>query len=157
MGFPIDWTCVQPNPSAKFVRSLNYPWIEKSFWYRERPPETIISPFGAEKAIKQTHPFLGQVKMTDLNSGLHCWETEIDLHRFPTLKDHALIQGGTVMPGSAYLEMAFAMVMDKFVDVAGLELSDVKLSSLLTLPETQVNKNHCIKQKREFHKSTWSK
>ena len=147
MGFPIDWTCVQPNPSAKFVRSLNYPWMEKSFWYREQPPETIISPFGAEKTIKRTHPFLGQVKMTDLNSGLHCWETEIDLHRFPTLKDHALIQGGTVMPGSAYLEMAFAMVMDKFADVAGLELSDVKLSSLLTLPETQVNKTHCSKQK----------
>ena len=152
MGFPIDWACVQPNPSAKFVRSLNYPWIEKSFWYREHPPETIISPIGAEKTIKQTHPFLGQVKMTDLNSGLHCWETEIDLHRFPTLKDHALIQGGTVMPGSAYLEMAFAMVMDKFVDVAGLELSDVKLSSLLTLPETQVNKNYCTKQNESFIK-----
>ena len=147
MGFPIDWACVQQNPSAKFVRSLNYPWMEKRFWYREHPPETIISPFGAEKTIKQTHPFLGQVKMTELNSGLHCWETEIDLHRFPTLKDHALIQGGTVMPGSAYLEMAFAMVMDKFVDVAGLELNDVKLSSLLTLPETQVNKkNHCSKR-----------
>ena len=146
MGFPIDWACVQQNPSAKFVRSLNYPWMEKSFWYREHPPETIISPFGAEKTIKQTHPFLAQVKMTELNSGLHCWETEIDLHRFPTLKDHALIQGGTVMPGSAYLEMAFAMVMDKFVDVAGLELNDVKLSSLLTLPETQVNKNHCSKR-----------
>ena len=147
MGFPIDWTCIQPNQSAKFVRSLSYPWIENSFWYREHPPETIISPFGVEKSIKQTHPFLGQVKMTDLNSGLHCWETEIDLHRFPTLRDHALIQGGTVMPGSAYLEMAFAMVMDKFVDVAGLELSDVKLSSLLTLPETQVNKTHCTKRK----------
>ena len=146
MGFPIDWACVQQNPSAKFVRSLNYPWMEKSFWYREHPPETIISPFGAEKTIKQTHPFLAQVKMTELNSGLHCWETEIDLNRFPTLKDHALIQGGTVMPGSAYLEMAFAMVMDKFVDVAGLELNDVKLSSLLTLPETQVNKNHCSKR-----------
>ena len=157
MGFPIDWTCVQPNPSAKFVRSLNYPWIENSFWYREHPPETILSPFSAEKNVKQTHPFLGEVKMTDLNSGLHCWETEIDLHRFPTLKDHALIQGGTVMPGSAYLEMAFAMVMDKFVDVAGLELSDVKLSSLLTLPETQVkklivlSKNYLIKALEANH------
>ncbi len=140
LGFPIDWTCVQGSPSAKFVRSLNYPWMENSFWYREHPPKTTIPPLGAEETTKkQTHPFLGQVKMTDPYSGLHCWETEIDLHRFPNLKDHALIQGGTVMPGAAYLEMAFAMVKDKFVDVAGLELSDVKLSSLLTLPETQVN------------------
>ncbi|XP_078372526.1 mycocerosic acid synthase-like isoform X4 [Oculina patagonica] len=139
LGFPIDWTCVQRSPSAKFVRSLNYPWQENSFWYREGPPETIISPLGTEKTTKkQTHPFLGQVKMTDLHSGLHCWETEIDLYHFPTLKDHALVQGGPVMPGAAYLEMAFAMAKYKFVDFAGLELSDVELSSLLTLPETQV-------------------
>jgi len=139
LGFPIDWQCVQRDPSAKFVRSLNYPWLENSFWYRERPPKTTISPLGTKKDRKKhTHPFLGQVKMTDLFSGLYCWETEIDVHRFASLKDHALIQGGTVMPGAAYLEMAFAMTKDTFVDIAGLELSDVRLSSLLTLPETQV-------------------
>lgn len=139
LGYPIDWSCVQRNPSAKFVRSPNYPWLENSFWYREHPPRTTIPPLGTEKGTKkQTHPFLGQVKMTDLFSGLQCWETEIDVHRFASLKDHALIQGGTVMPGAAYLEMAFAMAKDKFVDIAGLELSEVRLSSLLTLPETQV-------------------
>ena len=139
MGFPIDWTCIQKNPSARFVRSPNSPWLENSFWYRESLPETVISPLGTEKtARKRGHPFLAQVKMAEPYSGLHCWETEIDLHRFPILKDHAFIQGGAVMPGAAYLEMAFAMVKDKFIDVAGLELSDVKLSNLLTLPETQV-------------------
>ena len=139
LGYPIDWPCVQRNPSAKFVRSPNYPWLENSFWYREHPPRAIIPPLGTEKDTKkQLHPFLEQVKMTDLFSGLQCWETEIDVHRFASLKDHALIQGGTVMPGAAYLEMAFAMAKDKFADIAGLELSDVRLSSLLTLPETQV-------------------
>ncbi|KAJ7385702.1 hypothetical protein OS493_013731 [Desmophyllum pertusum] len=90
--------------------------------------------------VKDQHKCFLQntLKMTDPYSGLHCWETEIDLHRFPNLKDHALIQGGTVMPGAAYLEMAFAMVKDTFVDIAGFELCDVKLLSLLTLPETQV-------------------
>ena len=141
MGFPIDWTCAQKNPSTRFVRSLNYPWLENRFWFRDSLPETTISPLGAEKTKrKRSHPFLTQVKMTDPYSGLHCWETEIDLHRFPTLRDHAFSQGGAVMPGAAYLEMAFAMVKDKFVDVAGLELTDVKLSSLITLPETQVTK-----------------
>ena len=76
--------------------------------------------------------------MTDFYSGLHCWETEIDLHRFANLKDHALVKGGAVMPRAAYLEMVFAMVRDQFVNVAGVELTDVKLLSLLTLPETQV-------------------
>ena len=139
LGLLIDWKCVQRNRSAKFVRTLSYPWQENSFWYRERPPPAIISPLGVDKGKKkQTHPLLKQVKMTDLYSGLHCWETEIDLHRFPNLKDHALIQGGTVMPAAVFLEMAFAMVKEKFVDVSGFELADVKLLNLLTLPETQV-------------------
>ena len=140
-GYPIDWTFVQRNPSPKFIRSLSYPWLERSFWYRDHTPRSTILPLGKDKDTKsKTHPFLGKVKMTDHCSGLHCWETEIDLHRFPNLRDHALIQGGPVMPGAAYLEMAFAMAKDQFVEVAGLELSDVKVSSLLTLPETQVNK-----------------
>ena len=141
LGFSIDWNCVQGNPSAKFVRSVTYPWQRNSFWYSENLPQTIISPLGSNKSEKKkTHPFLQNVKMTDLYSGLHCWETEIDLYRFPGLKDHALIQGGTVMPGAAYLEMAFAIAMDQFLHVAGLVLNDVKLSSILTLPETQVTK-----------------
>ena len=139
LGFPVDWTSVQTNPSAKFVRSLTYPWLKNAHWYREQPPQTIIKPADAKPSSeKRLHPFLGKVKQTSLYSALHCWETEIDLHRFPDLKDHALIQGTTVMPGAVYLEMAFAMAMDQFVHVAGLELVDVKLSSLLTLPETQV-------------------
>ncbi|KAL9970373.1 hypothetical protein ACROYT_G022737 [Oculina patagonica] len=139
LGSPIDWKCVQKNRSAKFVRTLGYPWQENNFWYRERPPPTIISPLGVdESTTKQTHPLLKQVKNTDQCSGLRSWETEIDLHRFPILKDHALIQGGTVMPGAVYLEMAFAMAKETFVDVSGLELVDVKLLNLLTLPETQV-------------------
>ena len=139
LGFPIDWTCVQTIPSAKFVRSLTYPWLKNTFWYRERPPQTIIQPTDAKSRVeKKIHPFLEKVKQTSPYSGLHCWETEIDLHRFPGLKDHALIQGTALMPGAAYIEMAFAMAMDQFVHVAGLELTNVKLSSLLTLPETQV-------------------
>lgn len=41
------------------------------------------------------------------------------------------------MPGAVYLEMAFAMALDKFACQA-VELKNVSLSSLLTLPETQV-------------------
>ncbi|PFX28735.1 uncharacterized protein LOC111325863 [Stylophora pistillata] len=139
MGFPVDWTSVQGNQSARFIRPPTSPWLESTFWYREHTPQAIVHPIGSKETVKKlTHPYLAQVKMTDQCSGLHCWETEIDLYNFPSLKDHALIEGGAVMPGAAYLEMAFAMVKDKFLHISGLELSDVKLSSLLTLPETQV-------------------
>jgi len=148
MGLPIDWSLVQKNPSARFVRSVHYPWLERNFWLRDNRLQTIIPPIGAEETTKKlAHPFLAQVKMTEPYSGLHCWETEIDLHRFPLLKDHAFIQGGAVMPGTGYVEMAFAMVKDKFVDVACLELTDVKLLNLLTLPETQVGNIMCVNLK----------
>lgn len=41
------------------------------------------------------------------------------------------------MPGAAYLEMAFAMAKDRFLCQA-MELKNVKLLNLLTIPETQV-------------------
>lgn len=150
-GHPVDWTCVQKNPSARFVRSLNSPWLEKTFWYDERSTFATIPPFGSKQIEKKpSHPFLPQEKMADPYSHLHCWETEIDLHRFPTLKDHSFIQGGAVMPGAVYLEMAFGMVKDKFANVSGLELSDVKLFSILTLPETQVTRKIRVQIKLFF-------
>ena len=54
------------------------------------------------------------------------------------------------MPGAVYLEMAFGMVKDKFANVSGLELSDVKLFSILTLPETQVTRKIRVQIKLFF-------
>lgn len=39
------------------------------------------------------------------------------------------------MLGVVYLEMVFVMVKDKFVDIVGLELSEVRLLSFLILFE----------------------
>ena len=140
LGFPIDWTCVQGNPFAKFIRLPNYPWMKSGFWFRDHQPASIISPLSiADSNENETHPYLEIMKMTDVYSGLWCWECDIDLHHFPHLKDHAIVQGGVVMPAAAYLEMALAMAKNYFVDVEGLQLKDVKLFRLLTLPETQVN------------------
>ena len=80
LGFPIDWNCVQTIPSAKFVRSLTYPWHKNTFWYRESPPQTVIKPIdAASRSETKGHPFLEKVKKTSLCSGLQCWETEINI------------------------------------------------------------------------------
>ena len=140
-GFPIEWTQIQSNESARFVRSPNSPWLENSFWFRDGPLETVVHHLGSEETInKQPHPFLSEVKKTDSFSGVHCWETEIDLQRFPSLRDHVLLEGGTVLPGAVYLEMAFAMAKETFNHGSGIELKDVKFLSILTLPETKVSK-----------------
>ena len=139
-GFPVDWTQMQRNQSARFVRPPNSPWLESSFWFRDGPLETVVHRLGSEETIKKKpHPFLSEVKKTDPFSGVHCWETEIDLQKFQSLKDHVLLEGGTVLPGAAYLEMAFAMAKETFNYGSGIELKDVKFLSILTLPETKVS------------------
>ena len=140
-GFPLEWTRIQSNQSARFVRPPNSPWLENSFWFRDGPLETIVHRLGSEETIrKQAHPFLAEVKKTDPFSGVHCWETEIDLQKFRSLKDHVLLEGGTVLPGAVYLEMAFAMAKETFNHGSGIELKDVRFLSILTLPETKVSK-----------------
>ena len=140
-GFPLEWTRIQRNQSARFVRPPNSPWLENSFWFRDGPLETIVHRLGSEETMrKQAHPFLAEVKKTDPFSGVLCWETEIDLQKFRSLKDHVLLEGGTVLPGAVYLEMAFAMAKETFNHGSGIELKDVKFLSILTLPETKVSK-----------------
>lgn len=76
--------------------------------------------------------------MIDFYLGLYCWEIEIDFYCFLIFKDYVLIQGGIVMFGVVYLEMVFVMLKDKFVDVIGLELCDVKFFSFFILLDIQV-------------------
>ena len=140
-GFPVEWTQIQRNQSARFVRPPNSPWLENSFWFRDGPLETVVHSLGSEETIrKQGHLFLAEVKKTDPFSGVHCWETEIDLEKFQSLKDHVLREGGTVLPGAVYLEMAFAMAKETFKHGSGIELKDVKFLNILTLSETKVSK-----------------
>ena len=139
VGFPIDWNSVEGNRSARFIRSETSPRLESSSCYREHPPQPKEQPISSRETIKRpTHPYLSKVKTTDLCLRLHCWETENDLLNITSLKNHDLIEGGAVMSGVAYREMAFAMVNDKFVHILSLDLGNVKLSSPPTLPKTQV-------------------
>ena len=61
----------------------------------------------------------------------------MDLYQFPTLKDHALRQGGPVLPGSACVEMAIAMTVERFC-CDEVEIKNVEFTSILTLPENQI-------------------
>lgn len=137
MGYPIDWSALYGN--GQLVHFPTYPWKEKEFWYRDQPPQkTIRALEPSEPAIRKGHPFLKEVKLAEQFSGVLCWETEIDLHRFPTFKDHFLTQLGPVLPGSACVEMAIAMTAERFQLPRSIEIRDVQFTNLLTLPESQV-------------------
>ena len=61
----------------------------------------------------------------------------MDLYQYPTLRDHALMQGGPVLPGSACIEMAIAMTVEKFC-CDEVEIKDIQFTNILTIPENQV-------------------
>lgn len=137
-GYPVLWLNYLAQGPRQFVRFPTYPWQEKSFWYRNNPPSNTVRSLQPVEEAYPRHPFLAEVKNTDQFSGVQCWETEVDLHRFPTFKDHVIIQGGPVLPGSSFVEMAIAMAYEKFHCSTRVEITNVRFTNLLTLPESQV-------------------
>ena len=138
LGYPVRWANLQGKGPHKLVRFPPYPWQERQYWYRDHHPPNAIRSIVPVGPMRSRHPFLVNVKLTEQFSGVLCWETEIDLHTFPTFKDHVLIQGGPVLPGSACIEMAIAMATEKYHSSSGIEVRDVRFTNLLTLPESQV-------------------
>lgn len=61
----------------------------------------------------------------------------MDLYHFPYVRDHALIQGGPVFPGAAFVEMAIAMAVERFC-CDEVEVKNTEFNNVLTIPENQV-------------------
>src|SRR5262249_30098568 len=70
-----------------------------------------------------THPLLGEGRTVSTATGVRTWETTLAPDHPPWLSDHQ-VQGGQVLPGAAYLEMAIsagAALFDRRpVDVTGV-------------------------------------
>ena len=133
VGYSVDWDHVQGDESnVHYIRTPTYPWQKKDHWYVQ---DELTKP--KEKGHFHRHAFLTNVKPTQHFTGLQCWEVEVDLYQFPTLRDHALTQGGPVLPGSACIEMAIAMTVEKFC-CDEVEIKNVQFTSILTIPENQI-------------------
>ena len=133
MGISVDWDGMQGEESnVHYIRTPTYPWQKKDYWYiQDEPTEP-------EEGVQfHRHAFLTNVKPTESFTGLQCWEVEVDLYQYPTLRDHALMQGGPVLPGSACIEMAIAMTVEKFC-CDEVEIKNIQFTNVLTIPENQV-------------------
>ena len=130
MGYSIDWKGVEgvEGRNARFVRPPPYPWQTKDYWYLQ-DVQADLNP--------HRHAFLSKVRPTECFSGLQCWDVEVDLYHFPTFRDHALMKVGPVLPGSAYIEMAIAMTVERFC-CDEIEIKNVQFNNVLTIPENQV-------------------
>ncbi|MBT5874144.1 MAG: SDR family NAD(P)-dependent oxidoreductase, partial [Candidatus Latescibacteria bacterium] len=75
----------------------SYPWHRESYFFESEASR-------ADRLGGQDHPMLGN----RLRTAGQVWESEVNDPYFPYLKDHC-IDGATVFPGSAYVEIGLAL------------------------------------------------
>lgn len=123
-GWMPRWSQIFPE-GGRFVRLPSYPWQRQRFWLSAAESAPLSAQPSGQRSMRLAHadqPFV--------------WETDIDLARYPFLRDHQ-VQGSCVLPGVAFL----ALVLDAaraFSGQAPAALHDVSFSQALVLHERQV-------------------
>lgn len=101
-GHRIAWGALYPGGGARLLKLPGYPWQSKRFWNetQEAVEDLHYNPI---------HPLLGQPV-----SAVHpTWEVELSTAMAPFLADHQ-VQGSTVVPGAAFVEMALAAAQTSY-------------------------------------------
>ena len=95
-GHEIAWDAFFPGAGSRMLSLPRYPWQAKRYW--NETPETV-----EELHYNPIHPILGQ-RVRDIHP---TWEAELSEATLGFLADHK-VQGGTLLPGAAFIEMALA-------------------------------------------------
>ena len=114
-GVPLSWNKVQGSGSKSFFPRPTYPWQETEFWYRHEHPSEFVTFLDQHKTeenktIVTFHPLLGKTVPTETFTGLHAWESEINLHNVSYINDHKFAESSDpVIPAAVYIEIILAM------------------------------------------------
>src|SRR5579864_136010 len=113
-GVAIDFDKLYPEKTG-FVALPAYPWQRERYWFSDG--ETDAS----TPARPKKHPLLGKRQLT----AEAVWKNRLDPVIVPWLADH-VVQGTTVVPGTAFVEMALAAAMmetgAEMIEVEGFEI-----------------------------------
>jgi acyl transferase domain-containing protein len=146
-GVPLSWNKVQGSGSKSLFPRPTYPWQETEFWYRDEHPSEFVTFLDDHKTernkrIVTSHPLLGKTVPTETFTGLHAWESEINLHNVPYINDHKFAESpDPVIPGAVYVEMILAMSVDLSPNTAP-DIHNISFKNLLT---TSNNDSHRIR------------
>jgi myxalamid-type polyketide synthase MxaE and MxaD len=132
LGYPVDWNLIYPT-AGRCVRLPFYPWQRERYWFEPSTGDTGSHRKQVSQSKAGNHPLLGQHFKSAHPAGTHFWETTLDKNSRPYLDDHR-IQGGAVLPASAYVEMALAAAVEVF-GAQSVALKDVEFRKVLFLPE----------------------
>jgi acyl transferase domain-containing protein len=137
-GHPVKWEAFH-SADARFVKLPNYPWQLKTYWNESAEARE-------DRHYEPVYPLLGQ----RMNAAHPTWEVELNTGHLAYLADHR-VQGNTLMPGAALIEMALAAARQVYgsgdFSVNGLQLrkalvlspvSDARLRTTLYQEQARV-------------------
>ncbi|MEI2579701.1 type I polyketide synthase [Scytonema sp. PRP1] len=130
-GTPIDWTNFDCNYSRRKVVLPTYPFQRSRYWIKTSEKPLIQKP----KSLLQNqhHPLLGQRLQSPVKEIV--FENWLNPSTPAFLKDHRVYEK-VVLPGAAYLEMAWAAGATVFKS-ENLVMEDVAIRQALILPENE--------------------
>jgi acyl transferase domain-containing protein len=115
-GVAIDLAALDASPARKRVAIPTYPFQRQRYWIDQAPRATM------RRSRPGTHPLLGARFTIAGAEEAYAWESDVSFDRLPYLADHC-VQGGAVVPATAYLEMAVAAAHDVLGD-GPIEVTD---------------------------------
>nr|ATG32075.1 polyketide synthase [Nannocystis pusilla] len=125
-GHPLAWARLWPG-KAPHVALPRYPWQRQRHWL----PTTRRRPRADE--ARREHPLLGSRFAASVATPTQFWQTDLAADDPPWLPDHK-VQGATVLPGAATLEMALTAA-ELSLGTGPWQLADVAFSAALVLAE----------------------
>lgn len=123
-GHPVDWARIYP--AGNVVALPAYPWQRRRCWPVEQP-STQLAP------VAGSHPLLPTPFRAADRSCI--WTLRLSLEALPWLKDH-VVKGATLLPASAYLEIASAAAREVFGDTPAI-VRDLRLKEAILLADLQ--------------------
>ncbi|MFF4214143.1 type I polyketide synthase [Streptomyces sp. NPDC001796] len=121
-GHEVNWEAFY-GEDARLLALPPYPWQLGTYW-----SESVEA--REDRHYTEVHPLLGQ----RMNATHPSWEREIGSRLLPYLADHR-IQGNTVLPGAAFIELAMAAAQEVYGEGC-YTLENLELRRALVLPGT---------------------
>jgi acyl transferase domain-containing protein len=101
-GAAVRWSALDAGPNRRRVALPTYPFQRQRHWVSDAPrARRRADPSDGD------HPLLGARFEIAGPTQTFGWQTDVSFDAFPYLADHR-VQGGAIVPATAYLEMAVA-------------------------------------------------
>jgi len=152
LGHPVDWSLIYPT-GGRCVQLPAYPWQRERFWFEPSTKKSVSHQHPSSQDVAGRQPVLGRHFKSPYHPETEFWESTLDRDSMPYADDHR-IQGISVLPASAFVEMAHAAAEEVFGSRA-VVLKHVEFRKALFLPEGGSHEVQVVLSRHEADTATF--